>query len=221
MNELNSLSLCRTPPARSSGLGVLTQSYMIGDYPSSDMTETLQIIFWPDPRLRKISQPVREFNQELRDLAARMFELMRENKGVGLAAPQVGRNIRMFVMNATGLPEDDRVYINPVLSDADGEEEDEEGCLSLPDIRIDVLRNRAMRITAFDLDGKPFEQVEAGFPARVWQHEFDHLNGVMLTDRMGPVAKMSNRRKLKELEEQYEKEHPAETKPPAKRKARK
>jgi peptide deformylase len=187
------------------------------------MPEPLQIIFWPDPRLKRISQPVKVFDQGLRDLAARMFELMRENKGVGLAAPQVGQNIRLFVMNPTGLPADDLVYINPVLSDADGEEEDEEGCLSLPDIRIQVLRNKLMRIAAFDLDGKPFEQVQSGFPARVWQHEFDHLNGVMLTDRMGPMAKMSNRRKLKELEEQYAKDHPepAETPAPAKRKSRK
>ena len=88
-----------------------------------------------------------------------------------------------------------------VLSEADGEEEDEEGCLSLPDIRIDVLRNKTMKITAFDLEGKPFEQVETGFITRIWQHEFDHLNGVMLTDRMGPMAKMANRRKLKDLEE--------------------
>jgi peptide deformylase len=187
------------------------------------MTDTLQIIFWPDPRLKRISQPVKVFDRELRDLAARMFELMRENKGVGLAAPQVGRNIRLFVMNATGQPGDDHVYVNPVLSEADGEEEDEEGCLSLPDIRIDVLRNKTMKISAFDLDGKPFEQVETGFITRVWQHEFDHLNGIMLTDRMGPMAKMANRRKLKDLEENYEKEHPAPkaSRAPVKRKARK
>jgi len=194
---------------------------MIGDQSPSGMSEPLQIIFWPDPRLKKISPPVKAFDQELRDLSARMFDIMRENKGVGLAAPQVGRNIRFFVMNATGMPADDRVYVNPLVSDADGEEEDEEGCLSLPDIRIQVLRNKTMRITAFDLDGKQFEQVESGFPARVWQHEIDHLNGIMLTDRMGPVARMANRRKLKELDEQYEKEHPKEPKSPSKRRTRK
>ena len=157
---------------------------------------------------------------KLRELSARMFELMRENKGVGLAAPQVGRNIRMFVMNATGEPGADKVYVNPTLFDAQGEEEAEEGCLSLPEIRIDVLRNKTMRITAFDLEGKPFEQTESGFPARVWQHEFDHLNGIMLVDRMGPVAKMANRKILKGLEDQYEKDHPKETPTAPKRKPR-
>jgi peptide deformylase len=194
---------------------------MIGKISAPTMTEPLKIIFWPDPRLRQISKAVKVFNEELRGLSARMFELMRENKGVGLAAPQVGKNIRLFVMNATGEPDADKVYVNPTLFDADGEEEAEEGCLSLPDIRIDVLRNKTMRIAAFDLEGNPFEQIESGFPARVWQHEFDHLNGVMLVDRMGPVAKMANRRILKDLEEKYEKEHPRETQTAPKRKPRK
>jgi len=193
---------------------------MVGKNAAPSMSEPLKIIFWPDPRLRQISRPVKVFDQQLRDLSARMFELMRENKGVGLAAPQIGHNIRLFVMNATGEPGADKVYVNPTLLDPDGEEEAEEGCLSLPDIRIDVLRNRTMRIAAFDLEGKPFEQTETGFPARVWQHEFDHLNGVMLVDRMGPVAKMACRRILKELEEKYEKERPKETPTAPKRKPR-
>lgn len=181
------------------------------------MTEPLKIIFWPDPRLKRISQPVKVFDHSLRELASAMFELMRAEKGVGLAAPQVGRNIRLFVMNATGAPGDDRVYVNPTLFDPEGEETGEEGCLSLPDIRADILRNKAMRITAHDLDGKPFEQIESGFPARVWQHEFDHLNGTLLIDRMGAVAKMTHRRTLKNLEEQYEKEHPTPPPPAPKR----
>src|SRR4051812_7283766 len=98
------------------------------------MYEDLKIIFYPDPRLSKMSKPVTAFDQKLRELAARMFVLMRENRGVGLAAPQVGLNIRLFVMNATGKPEDDRIYVNPELSEPLGEEEAEEGCLSLPQI---------------------------------------------------------------------------------------
>src|SRR4051794_24643770 len=98
------------------------------------MFEDLKIIQYPDPRLKKLSADVTTFDERLKALAARMFELMREEKGVGLAAPQVGENVRMFVMNATGEPADDRVYVNPVLSDPIGEEEAEEGCLSLPDI---------------------------------------------------------------------------------------
>jgi peptide deformylase len=194
---------------------------MVGNDSETGMSEPLKIIFWPDPRLRRISQPVEAFDRELRDLTAKMFELMRENKGVGLAAPQVGLNIRLFVMNATGESGDDQVFANPTLSLADGEEEDEEGCLSLPDIRIQVLRNMTMRIDAFDVNGTPVSQAASGFVARVWQHEVDHLNGVMLVDRMGPVAKMANRRILKELEDKYDLDHPKPAPPPPKRKPRK
>jgi peptide deformylase len=170
------------------------------------MFEDLQILHYPDPRLKKLSQPVAEVDATIRALAARMFELMRGAKGVGLAAPQVGKNLRMFVMNHTGEPGDDRVYINPVLTDADGDEEAEEGCLSLPNIHVNVVRAKRLRMQALDLDGKPIDQAGEGFMARVWQHEFDHLNGMLLTDRMGPVAKMTYRKVLKELTEKYEEE---------------
>jgi peptide deformylase len=182
------------------------------------MHENLKIIFWPDPRLTKLSKAVDVFDDKLKELAARMFELMRQSKGVGLAAPQVGHNIRLFITNHTGEPGSDRVYVNPILLDADGEEQAEEGCLSLPKINIDVWRNKTMRIKALDLEGKPFEQTETGYLARVWQHETDHLNGILLIDRMGPVAKMANRKLLKELQESYAAAHPA---PPAKRKLQK
>ena len=184
------------------------------------MYEDLKIILYPDPRLKKMSRPVTAFDERLRTLVTRMFELMREAKGVGLAAPQVGENLRLFVMNATQEPGDDRVYVNPVLSDFEGEEEQEEGCLSLPGIHVNVTRGKQVRIQAQDLEGKPVEEVASGFPARVWQHEFDHLNGTLLTDRMGPVAKMTHRKLLNELKEQYDLLHPPEKKTRrAKRKA--
>ncbi len=172
------------------------------------MPDDLKIINWPDPRLKKMSRPVETFDDALRQLAARMFELMREARGVGLAAPQVAKNIRLFVMNATGEPGDDQVYINPVLEGAEGEEEDEEGCLSLPGVKVNIVRTKTMKLRAQDLDGKPFEQAATGFVARIWQHEFDHLNGILLTDRMGPAARMANRKVLKALEETYAAHHP-------------
>src|SRR3712207_4000244 len=101
---------------------------------SAVKVEDLKVILYPDPRLRKKSQPVTVFDDALRRVAARMFELMRVEKGVGLAAPQVGLNIRLFVINPSGKPEDDQVYVNPVLSGLEGGEELEEGCLSLPEI---------------------------------------------------------------------------------------
>ena len=169
------------------------------------MADELKIILYPDPRLKKMSEPVTAFDEPLRDLVVEMFKLMRESHGVGLAAPQVGVNLRLFVMNPSGEPGDDQVYINPLLADASGNEEGEEGCLSLPDIRVKVQRDKAITITAHDLDGRPFKETASGYVARIWQHEFDHLNGILLTDRMGPVAKMTHRKRLKELEELYKK----------------
>jgi peptide deformylase len=167
------------------------------------MHDDLKIIVYPDPRLRRISAPVEIFDDNLGALARRMFELMREAKGVGLAAAQVGHNIRMFISNHTQKPEDDRVYVNPVLLDADAEETAQEGCLSLPNINVDVVRAKSVKIQARDLTGKPFEQTESGYLARIWQHEVDHLNGILLIDRMGPTAKMENRKTIKDMEEAY------------------
>jgi peptide deformylase len=167
------------------------------------MYDQLKIIKYPDPRLKRTAKAVTAFDEGLRAIVDRMFVLMREAKGVGLAAPQVGLDLRLFVMNATGDPADDRVYINPVLTNGDGQDEDEEGCLSLPTIYIQVVRDVSLHMTAQDVEGKPFEEDATGFVARVWQHEHDHLNGIMLTDRMGPVAKMTYRKKLKEMEADY------------------
>ncbi len=167
------------------------------------MYENLSIIKYPDPRLKRIAKPVTAFDDDLMALTTQMFDLMRLAKGVGLAAPQVGVDLRLFVMNATGEPADDKVYINPVLTDGDGTEADEEGCLSLPTIYIQVERDISLHMRAQDLTGQFFDEDATGFVARVWQHENDHLNGVMLTDRMGPVAKMTFRKKLKEMEADY------------------
>jgi peptide deformylase len=167
------------------------------------MYEDLKIIKWPDPRLKKLSLPVETFDESLITLTTRMFELMREARGVGLAAPQVGINLRLFVMNATGEPADDRVIINPILTNADGVDEDEEGCLSLPAIYVQVVRDLSLHLAAQDVHGNPIAETATGFVARVWQHETDHLNGILLTDKMGPVAKMTYRKKLRELEEEY------------------
>jgi peptide deformylase len=169
--------------------------------------DELKIILYPDPRLKKASAPVKEFTPALRQLAEKMLQLMREAHGVGLAAPQVGHNLRMFVMNHSGEPKDDRVYINPELSEAEGSEEGEEGCLSLPEINARIVRDKTVRLRAIDLEGKPIDEKASGYLARVWQHEFDHLNGTLITDRMGAVAKMAAKKTLRELEEKYREEH--------------
>ena len=105
------------------------------------MYENLSIIHWPDPRLKQPSKPVERFDDKLRLLSTCMLELMRQAKGVGLAAPQVGINVRLFVMNPTGQELDGRIYVNPVLREGDGLEEQDEGCLSLPHLWIKVPRS--------------------------------------------------------------------------------
>jgi peptide deformylase len=120
----------------------------------------------------------------------------------------VGHNIRLFVANPTGEEGDDHVYINPTLSDAEGEVESEEGCLSLPGITAKILRAKSVKIRAQDPLGQWFEDISDQFPARVWQHEFDHLNGTLLMDRMGPLAKITARKPLKELEEKWAEQNP-------------
>ena len=173
------------------------------------MFKDLKIIHWPDPRLVAMSKPVQIFDEALTALAARMLELMREHRGVGLAAPQVGQNIRLFVMNHSGQPGDDRIYVNPMLSDADGEEEGEEGCLSLPEIYARINRARQVRMSAKNLAGDAVEETADGYVARVWQHEFDHLNGKLLMDRMSPAARLGVRKQLRELQAKWDKAHPA------------
>lgn len=164
--------------------------------------QKLAIIRYPDPRLKKKSKPVEKFDDELAQIVKRMFELMRSEEGVGLAAPQVGLNLRLFVMNHTNQPEDDRVIINPVLTAIEGEQEAEEGCLSIPGVRINVLRADRMKLNAYDSEGNPFEREATELESRVWQHETDHLDGILLTDRMSFTEKMRFRKKLKDLEQQ-------------------
>jgi peptide deformylase len=113
----------------------------------------------------------------------------------------VGIPLRIFVANPTGQPEDDLAYINIEFLEASGWAEAEEGCLSLPQIYGNVRRNQKIKIEAWDVKGNRFEVEAADLPARVLQHEADHLDGKMIIDRMGMVSKMANRRQIKYLED--------------------
>src|SRR5262249_28447122 len=168
--------------------------------PARPEPSSLKLIVYPDPRLKALAKDVQQFDEWLLAVVARMKEIMVAEKGVGLAAPQVGLSLRIFVASPSGNPEETHVYINPVLSDEHGSEQGEEGCLSLPEIRIKVPRFKTIRVEALDEHGKPFSSNLADFPARIVQHENDHLDGILLLDRMSPVAKLANRKKIKELE---------------------
>ena len=162
----------------------------------------LRIVLYPDPVLRAKAAQVPRIDDELRCVIARMTELMHQADGVGLAAPQVGLSLRLFVANATGDAADDRVFINPVLLAPSQEiEAASEGCLSIPEVRGEVRRPRAITIEACDERGEKFTLTSDALPARIWQHEVDHLDGVLILDRMSPLDKLANRRRIKQLED--------------------
>ncbi len=173
----------------------------------------LKIVHYPADVLRRKAKPVDLASADLTAIADRMLRLMHDAEGVGLAAPQVALPIRMFIVD---IPEDASrsaegprpsatpgpvVYINPVISSPVGPPElSEEGCLSLPDIRGDVLRPPEVTITAFDLRGRSFTQTATGLLARCWQHELDHLDGVLILNRMTQMSRLRNRAAVRDLE---------------------
>lgn len=167
----------------------------------------MDIVLYPDPRLRQRNAPVERFDAELATAARQMFDLMYLTKGVGLAAPQVGLNLRMMVYNPEGdpeQPEGETVLCNPrVIRRAKEKEADEEGCLSFPGLYAPVLRPITVAIEAQDLAGKGFELELASWEARIFQHEFDHLDGILFIDRMSPADRTRIKGKLDELESSF------------------
>jgi peptide deformylase len=163
----------------------------------------LQVIHYPHPTLRHPSKPLKRVDAELRKIVAEMFELMYEHEGVGLAANQVDLPYRLFVANPEGdreSKETEWVFINPVLSAGRGQEEDEEGCLSIPGIHAPVTRNANIKVQAYDLAGNEITVDAEGLMARILQHETDHLDGTLFIDRLGPTQLAAIRDKLEEFE---------------------
>ncbi len=161
----------------------------------------LVLVLYPAPILKKRAKEITEFTPWLAEVGEKMKKMMAENKGVGLAAPQVGLGLRLFVMSPEGNAEDAIVIVNPVISNESGDEIGEEGCLSLPDIRTKVHRFTHIKLTGKTPAGKPIELDLDDWEARIAQHEYDHLDGIMLTDRMTATSRMANRKKIRELEE--------------------
>ena len=132
--------------------------------------------------LRQVANPVEEVNDEIRQLAEDMFETMIENDGVGLAAPQVGKSLRMFVVIADD--EVRRVFINPqIIKTSEEVGEYDEGCLSIPQVYETIVRPVAVTVQALNEKGKPFVLEADGLLARIIQHEYDHLDGILYIDR--------------------------------------
>lgn len=179
---------------------------------------SLFIVEHPHAALRRRATPIEAISDEVRAVARRMIELMHQAEGIGLAANQVALPWRIFVAHVphsddpadnhslttdpAGATPSPVVYINPVLSDPQRDLVPfEEGCLSLPEIRGEVRRPSQITITATDLEGSRFTQRAGGLLARCWQHEIDHLDGVLIIDRMVQIDRMKNRSAIKDLEE--------------------
>lgn len=170
----------------------------------------LPIVAYGDPVLRATCEEIDQNYPQLETLIANMFETMYEAQGVGLAAPQIGKSIRLFVLDATPFAEGEdgdpgctdfkRVFINPIIFEESGEEWGmEEGCLSIPGIREEVKRQGDLKIEYYDQNWDLYEESLTGFAARVVQHEYDHIEGVLFTDKISAFRRQLIRSKLNDI----------------------
>lgn len=165
------------------------------------------ITVYGDPLLRKIAKPVDKDFEGLNEILENMWETMYYSDGVGLAAPQVGKSIRIFLVDATSGTDEEpelkdfkKVFINPEIIETKGDEwVMNEGCLSLPEIREDVTRPDEVRIKYFDENFEEHDEVYSGFAGRIIQHEYDHLEGVLFIDYLSPLRKRLLKGKLNNI----------------------
>ena len=171
----------------------------------------LPVIAYGDPVLKKKADEIDENYPNLKELIENMFETMYASNGVGIAAPQIGRSIRLFVIDASAVAEGEdgdpscedfkRVFINPIIFEESGTEWScEEGCLSIPRIREEVKRKPNLKIEYYDENWELYEEELEGFAARVVQHEYDHIEGILFTDRINPLRKQLLKGKLRDIQ---------------------
>ena len=166
------------------------------------------VVKFPDPRLKEVSKPITEIDDDLRELARDMIDVMYDEPGIGLAAPQVGASVRMFVIDTEwsddGIGQNPSVVLNPEISDREGKITWEEGCLSVPDYVANVDRDARITLRGMDLDGNPIEEHAEGLRAVCIQHEVDHLDGILFIDRISRLKRSLyvKKRKKQLLEEQ-------------------
>ena len=180
----------------------------------------LDVLHFPDPRLRRPSEPIEKITDELRQLAADMPETMYDEPGIGLAAPQIGASIRLIVLDTQWTEDDaDRkpcVFVNPEIVERSGSVVWNEGCLSVPDFSADVKRAEHVVLRALDLEGREVVETASGLRAVCFQHEIDHLDGVLFIDRISRLKRnlyVGKRKKL--LEEEGERWTSSGERPPA------
>ena len=167
----------------------------------------LPIVAFGDPVLRKKGDDITKEYPKLSDLIANMWETMYEAEGVGLAAPQIGESIRLFLIDASSFKEDEpeledfkKVFINAEILEEKGKEWIfQEGCLSIPGVRENVKRNETVKVKYFDQEFREHIEEFSGLAARVIQHEYDHIDGILFTDKINPLKKQMIKRKLTDI----------------------
>jgi peptide deformylase len=172
------------------------------------------IVAYGDPVLRKVAADIEKDKTDVKKLAADMYETMYAASGVGLAAPQIGISMRMFVVDGTPVYESEeneeereealkdfkKVFINAEILEEDGDEwAYEEGCLSIPGIRADVYRPDIIKIRYFDTDWNEYEEEYEGTAARIIQHEYDHIDGILFTDHLSMIKRQLLKKKLAKI----------------------
>ena len=154
----------------------------------------MKIVKYPHPALRHVAKPVASIDKDVQMAAGQMLDLMYKHEGLGLAAPQVDFPFQLLVMNFEGDPERkdmEYVAINPVIVESKGTINDREGCLSFPGLYQNVRRHKTVKVQAYNLKGD--------LPSRVWQHEIDHLDGVLFIDKMGPLGRLGSKKDLEKF----------------------
>ncbi len=164
----------------------------------------LPIVIYPDPRLRQVSQPIETITDEVRQLVRDMAETMYASDGAGLAAIQVGRALRLFILDGAILTQDKSsdpiVFLNPEILSTEGTQEGEEGCLSFPGIFVPIARAETCRVRATSLEGETFELEVSDLAARAVQHETDHLDGKLIIDYVGRLKRSLIERRLRKAQ---------------------
>ncbi len=164
--------------------------------------EKCQITRYPSEVLANKAEPVEKIDENIRQFVKKMVEIMMERKGIGFAAPQAGVSLRLFIISLDGTAQNVKVYINPTVIPNGALVSNEEGCLSVPGVFTKIRRYKKCKVTATDLDGKEFSEEAEGLYARALQHEYDHIEGMTIVNRMTQTARIAHRRQLKKLTEQ-------------------
>jgi peptide deformylase len=164
----------------------------------------LKIVKYPDPVLSKPGEPITEFNSDFRKLVDDMFETMYAGQGIGLAAPQVAVSKRLLVIDLSmgKDPAQKLVLANPEIISHEGRNYEEEGCLSFPEIREKVVRHAQVRVRAQNAKGEWFEMDGEELLARCFQHEIDHVDGVLFTERMSPLKRSMCLRRIRKMQKE-------------------